>query len=188
MKNIIVIGASRAGKSTFTKLLNKEISNLMIIRTDLLRLAFRDAISKDQNIKTSSLKTNKDYLNYVLSYYKYANMYEKDYIKVVDTVDFEPKDYKLFDNSIFICLGYPNLSIEEVLNNWKKYDTELDWTKKRSDEDLLKHAKKHIEDSKYLQKECEKYQIKFIDTSNNREEVLKEIVNYVIKEINKGEE
>ncbi len=150
MKNIIVIGASRAGKSTFTKLLNKKISNLMIIRTDLLRLAFRDAISKDQNIKTSSLKTNKDYLNYVLSYYKYANMYEKDYIKVVDTVDFEPKDYKLFDNSIFICLGYPNLSIEEVLNNWKKYDTKKMsyWKKKKKKQKLILIYKKYKKKSR----------------------------------------
>ena len=49
MKNIILIGASRAGKSTFTKLLNEKLNNLTIIKTDLLRLAFRDAICKDKN-------------------------------------------------------------------------------------------------------------------------------------------
>lgn len=185
MKNIIIIGTSRAGKTTFTKLLNKKINNLMIIRTDLLRIAFRDTIIKDTSITTSSVKKNNDYINFVLSYYKYANMYETDYIKVVDTVDFEPKDYKLFDNSIFICLGYPKLTEEEVINNWKKYDTDNDWTKNRSYDDLLTHAKRHIKESKYLEKECKKYDIKFIDTSYNREEVLNELVDYVIKEINR---
>ncbi len=53
MKNIIIIGASRAGKSELTKLLNKRLNNLMIIRADLLRLAFREAIYKDNKIKTS---------------------------------------------------------------------------------------------------------------------------------------
>ena len=68
MKNIILIGASRAGKSTFTKLLNERF-NIMIIRTDLLRLAFRDAIYKDKTVSLSIVKSNPDYINYVLSYY-----------------------------------------------------------------------------------------------------------------------
>ena len=183
MKNIILIGASRAGKTTFTKLLKNRIDNLMIIRTDLLRLAFRDAICKDTTIKSSLMKNNTDYINFVLSYYKYANMYDVDYIKVVDTVDFEPKDYKKFENAIFICLGYPNLTEEQVLNNWKKYDTENDWTKNKSVEELLVIAKKHIKDSKYLEKECEKYNIKFIDTSYDRDNKLNGLIDYVMKSI-----
>ena len=181
MKNIILIGASRAGKTTFTRILKKRINNLMIISTDLLRLAFRDAICKDTTIKSSLMKNNLDYLNFVLKYYNYANMYEVDYVKVVDTVDFEPKDYKCFENSIFICLGYPNLTGEQVLKNWKKYDTENDWTKEKSDKELLKIAKKHIKDSKYLEKECKKYNIKFIDTSYDRDSQLNDLVDYVMK-------
>jgi 2-phosphoglycerate kinase len=184
MKNIIIIGASRAGKSELTKLLNKRLNNLMIIRADLLRLAFREAICKDTTIKTSSLKNNLDYRNYILSYYKYANMYDVEYIKVVDTVDFEPKDYKLFDNSIMICLGYPNLKEEEVLKNWHKFDTDLDWTKNKTDEELLKHANKHIKESLYLKEECNKYNIKFVDTSYNRDEKLNELVDYITDKIN----
>ena len=181
MKNIILIGASRAGKSTFTKLLNKKFDNLMIIRTDLLRLAFRDVICKDLAINTSSLKNNPDYINYVLNYYKYANMYDVDYIKVVDTVDFEPKDCNSFENSITICFGYPNVSKEELLKKWRKYDTDLDWTKNKSDELLLNFAKKEIENSKYLKQECEKYDIKFVDTSHNRNAVLNELLEYVVQ-------
>ena len=44
MKNIILIGAPRAGKSTFSKMLSDRLGNVTIIQTDLLRLAFRDAI------------------------------------------------------------------------------------------------------------------------------------------------
>ena len=183
MKNIILIGASRSGKSTFTKMLNERLDNLMIIRTDLLRLAFRDAICKDSELSTSVVAKNPDYINYVLSYYKYANMYDLDYIKVVDTVDFEPKSCSLFENAITICLGYPNITKEEVVSNWRKYDTDLDWTKKKSDEKLLMYANSEIENSKKLQEECEKYNIKFVDTSKNRNEKLKELLEYVIEEI-----
>ena len=53
MKNIIIIGASRAGKCTLTKLLSNKINNIMIIETDILRLAFRDTIVKDTTIHTA---------------------------------------------------------------------------------------------------------------------------------------
>ena len=182
MKNIILIGASRAGKSTFTKLLHERLDNLMIIRTDLLRLAFRDAILKDPNGHTSHIKENSDYINYVLSYYKYANMYDVDYIKIVDTVDFEPKDAASFENSIMICLGYPNITKEEVVSNWRKYDTEYDWTKNHNDEKLLSIAEREIENSKYLLEECKKYNVRFIDTSYDRDKVLNELLESLIKD------
>ena len=187
MKNIILIGASRAGKSTFTKLLSQRFNNLMIIRTDLLRLAFREAICKDITLNTTSLKNNPDYINYILSYYNYANMYDVDYIKIVDTVDFDPKDYKLFKNSIFICLGYPNITAEEVVKNWRKYDTDLDWTKKKTDEKLIDFANQEINNSKKLKEECEKYCVKFIDTSHDRNKILNELLEYVVNEINRLE-
>lgn len=182
MNNIILIGASRAGKSTFTKLLNERF-NIMIIRTDLLRLAFRDIIYKDKNVSLLEVKSNPDYINYVLSYYKYANMYDVDYMKVVDTVDFDPKDCSKFENSIAICFGYPNITKEEVVANWRKYDTELDWTKYKSDEKLLCYAASEIQNSQTLKEECEKYNIKFVDTSYNREKVFNELLDYIIDKI-----
>ena len=183
MKNIILIGASRAGKSTFSKMLNDRLGNVTIIQTDLLRLAFRDAIYKDSKVSTSIVGKDKNYLNYILSYYKYANMYDIDNVKVVDTVDFEPKDCSLFENSIAICFGYPNITKEEVVSNWKKYDTELDWTKNKSDEKLLTYAESEIRNSKYLEDESKKHNIRFVDTSKNRNEVLKELLGYIIEEI-----
>lgn len=183
MKNIILIGASRAGKSSFTKLLNENIKNISLIKTDLLRLAFREAIVKDNTINTNLLKQNPDYIDYILSYYKYANKYDTEYVKVIDTVDFGPKDSKLFENSIMICLGYPNITPEEVVSNWRKYDTELDWTFKKTDEELIEIALEEIKNSKRLQEECKNYNVKFIDTSYERNNILKELLEEVLKEI-----
>lgn len=75
-----------------------------------------------------------------------------------------------------ICLGYPIITAEEVVKNWRKYDTELDWTKKKSDVELLKIAEDEINKSKQLKEECEKYNIKFIDTSFNRNETLNKLL------------
>ena len=158
MKNIILIGASRAGKSTFTKLLNERF-NIMIIRTDLLRLAFRDAIYKDKTVSLSIVKSNPDYINYVLSYYKYTNMYDVDYMKVVDTVDFEPKDCCNFENSI---VTIPNSTISnEALINWSKMK------KRRYKQDFV------IELSTPLKKVCD-VQSKITTMLENHSRVSKE--------------
>ena len=183
MKNIILIGASRSGKSTLTKLLNNKINNATIIKTDLLRLAFRETLYKDKSINTNALKEDPNYINFILSYYNYANKYDIEYIKVIDTVDFDPKDSKLFENSIMICLGYPNITPEEVVSNWRKFDTDLDWTKKKSDEELIQIAKTEINKSKQLQDECQKHNVKFIDTSFNRNDILKKLLKEIINQI-----
>ena len=161
--------------------MNEKINNLTIIRTDLLRLAFRETIIKDHTTNTNLVKQNPDYINYILSYYNYANKYDVEYTKVIDTVDFEPKDSKLFDNSITICLGYPTITPEEVINNWRKYDTDLDWTKNKSDKELIKIAEAEIENSKRLLQECKKHDVTFIDTSFNREDKLKKLLENIIK-------
>lgn len=183
MKNIIIIGASRAGKSTLTKLLSKRIENLMIIRTDLLRLAYREALLKDTSLSITVVLNTPEYIDFVLSYYKYANMYDTSFVKVMDTVDFEPKDVSVFENAIVVCLGFTKAIPEEVVKCWRQYDTDTDWTKSRSDEKLLHHADKEIKNSQYLEEECKKYGIKYVDTSINREEVLEELADDIVEMI-----
>ena len=82
-----------------------------------------------------------------------------------------------------ICLGYPNITPTEVVSNWRKYDTDLDWTKKKSYEELIQIAENEINKSKQLQDECQKYNVKFIDTSNNRNDVLKKLLDDTINQI-----
>ena len=40
----------------------------------------------------------------------------------------------------------------------------------------------NIEFSKYLEVECQKYGIKYFDTSNNREQVLEDALDFINKE------
>lgn len=183
MKNIVLIGASRAGKSTFSKMIINTFSNCMLIRGDFLRLAYRDVIYKDSSVKTSMMKNEKDYLDYVLSYYDYAVKYDPEYIKILDTVDFLPSDYKKINDSLIICFGYPSISPLEAVKNWRTYDTNHDWTKDKSEDELLVIAKKEIDNSKYLKIECEKYNIKYVDTSYDRDKVLNELLEYVKENI-----
>lgn len=47
MKSIVLLGVSRAGKSTFAQMLSKELKSCRIISGDLVRLAYRDEILQD---------------------------------------------------------------------------------------------------------------------------------------------
>lgn len=46
---------------------------------------------------------------------------------------------------------------------------------------VKEHIKDYIEISKYLQKECEKYNLPFIDVSQNREHILEDLSNKLIE-------
>ncbi len=56
MKGIVLIGASRAGKSTFSQMLMKELKSCQIISGDLVRLAYRDEIYKYKTVKVGLMK------------------------------------------------------------------------------------------------------------------------------------
>ena len=72
-----------------------------------------------------------------------------------------------------------NISLEEKFRQTRKFDTVYDWTNKTDDEIVKKHIKDYIEISKWLQNECKKYGLPFIDVSVEREERLKELADKI---------
>lgn len=178
MNSIVLIGASRAGKSTFANMLMPELKDCQIISGDMVRLAYRDEIYKNKNIHSGLMKEIPEYRNFLKSYFDYTVKYNKNLYTILDTVDFKPCDYKLFQNSLIIVFGYPKLTKEECLYNWKNYIEHNDWTLNKTDKELLEKAQRAIQDSKQFQADCQKYNLKFVDTSFNRSEVLNELLKW----------
>lgn len=61
-----------------------------------------------------------------------------------------------------------------------KYYTEDSWTYNLPIECLTKHAKDWYNSNEMLKKECYKYGIEYIDTSKNREKILKDTLEKII--------
>ena len=59
------------------------------------------------------------------------------------------------------------------------YDTKESWTYGLSRDYLLEHAKDCYERNKMLKQECPKYNIKYIDTSEDRFNIFKTILNEI---------
>ena len=64
-----------------------------------------------------------------------------------------------------------------------EHDIEKDWTFGLSREYLKKHAIDWYSANEMLKKECPEYRIKYYDTSENREQVLNDIMREIEKEI-----
>ena len=123
------------------------------------------------NIINKIIQDNKTDTNYKLEKYLF------------DTPYLYPKDLESIDtrDTIIIFLGYAHIDADSEVNLIRKYDKEHYWTNKISDEQLKEWTIGNIEYSKLLEEECKRLNIKYFDTSYNRDEVLEEAKKYIIE-------
>ncbi len=184
-KNIFIAGVARSGKSTLSEKLCKNLNYnhfpLDYITSSLKKNFPECNINSNVIINHSSKK-----LSLLLStIFNIIDSKEEKFI--IDSAHIMPKDimeYINLDNWDVYYLGYPDVSPEEKFNEIRKYDTEADWTSKRTDEDLLDTIEKLIHLSKDIEHQCQELGITFINTSEN----LVKTINKKYKEIKKKAE
>ena len=71
-----------------------------------------------------------------------------------------------------ICLGYTEITCDEALYEIRKNETENSYTKKMTDDKVKDLILDHMNYSKILKKQCEENNIKYYDTSFNRDKIL----------------
>lgn len=185
MKNIIIIGRPRAGKSTLANMIANKF-NYQIIRTDAIRNTFK-TVFPELNIRSHTAINSKEFqmfckeflrINIKLSRNKYGYVLEGCETSVKDCKELYGND----DNIIYV-LGQINIIPEEMAKNIKNNDTELDWSTRMNDEELLEYCKNSIQKAKIIEKECKEMGLKFYDTSINRKMVLEKILKDIEKNI-----
>lgn len=85
----------------------------------------------------------------------------------------------IYSSTIVYYFVNPSLTVEEIFNNCRYYDDENQWTSKRTNENLLNHIKKAKEFENQIIEQCKKYNMKYIDTSYNRESIFNELLNEI---------
>ena len=88
---------------------------------------------------------------------------------------------KKYKNEIGVCFtGFTKISPEDKLKEIRQFsDFKDDWTKERSDKEMLMDIKSMIEFSKYLKEECKKFDIKYFEISDNFQKNLDIVFNYL---------
>lgn len=183
-KHIIIAGVPRSGKTT---LCSQLVQNLQYqhLTMDIIMIAFEKAFPQTEIRHTDGwdfIKTSKSFVNFMKIITQTGNYNKLNYKLVFDMYHITPKDYYENidkDSCDIYFFGYPNISVEEKILEIRNFDTEHDWTSKVNDKVLLEHVKDYIEISKWLQKECEKYKLPFIDISKNRDKVINDFIKMI---------
>jgi len=200
LKNIIIVGPSRAGKTTLARRINEEL-NYFVISLDKLVATFQGAYPQlDIRLNWNREKTTDNlapFLGHFLGAFSSSHgvAYElnlrahavKGNRFVLEGVyfNFEKissilKMYgieELKDNFLLIGLVQNKKTVDEFVNDFKKYDTEDDWTYGFDDDELREYASKDaIPFSRSMTDHLMEYGFTIYDTSTERDQVLDKIV------------
>lgn len=183
MKNIAIFGSSRSGKSTLSKMISKKFPNYHIIIGDDIRGAFKEALPKNNINSKGGSGMIDDFPNFLSTlFYKNIKRNKGEINYILETCDISPQKAKeLFDkdNTVVLFLGTPKQTIKEHFEEIRKYETERDWTYGRSDKEILESSNHWISKSQEYEKECKKLNIWYVDTSFNREVILKNTLDRI---------
>ncbi len=195
MKNIIIAGPSRAGKSTLARKINEEL-NYFVISVDKLVATFQKAYPQlDIRLNWNREKTTDNiapflghFLGAFSSCHDDANglnavegnrfVLEGGYfnferiLPILRTYGIE----ELKDRFLLIGLVQNKKTVDEFFNDFRKYDTEADWTYGLDDDELREVCEDAISFSRSMTDHLVKYGFTIYDTSTDRGRILDQIV------------
>ena len=188
MKNILIMGIGRAGKTTLSKMIKEKYNCYNLIHSDSLKWAMIRAKGQEgyyrENVDKQKEFEHGIYFQRTLLEL-YNSLIGKDknkYGYILESGQLHPKIVKEmidFEQTLVLCLGLVSLMPEDMVEQCIKYDTKESWTYGLNRDYLLEHAKDWYSCNEMLKLECTKYGIKYIDTSKNREKILVEILNNI---------
>ncbi len=187
MKNILILGVGRSGKSTLSRKLKERFPRYNLVHTDSIRNAILYNIDKKYADDFMNYKENEFLQKVLLEFLDCQTSQELNtYGTILEGAQILPSvlsRYKNLDKTVIVFLGHGNLSEKEIFEMVRNNDTEVDWSYKKTDEELEKFIKRFYEKNKFLMDECKKYGFRYIDTHENRENVLNEVFDYICDEI-----
>lgn len=186
MKNVIVFGCPRAGKTTIARRLNKEL-NYNIISIDSIVTAFQTVLPNDGITHSADIQEkSKKFSPFLYEYFKRCIWEYTDRNFVLEGWHNLP-DYFMplieQEKYVIVCLGYPNVDEKDLFKKIRLNDTEHDNTVNITDEHLEGLIKRSKESSKMLKEQCKKWNIPFFETDKNRIQALDDVMEYIKKNV-----
>lgn len=197
MKNILIMGVARAGKTTLSGMIKDRYNQYSVIHSDSIAWGIIRGLGKEEYY-TEHVKERKEWIHsdqfqrILLEICKASIKADKQqYGTIIDTGQLEPKYAKeLMDLGVYcICLGHGELDKQGIMDLCREHDTEKDWTYGISDVKLSANAEKWDEKNKLLKAQCPQYGIPYINTSIDREKTLNDILGRIdsLHRKNKGQ-
>lgn len=187
-KHIIIAGVPRAGKSTLSQIISKQFGYQHISMDSII--AGIEKVFPETNINSdasTNLQENIQYISSKMALFIRAMMdsgeyNECDYGMVIDIFQLLPQHYMQYIDSS-LCgvyyLGTSEVTPEERYELLKKYDTPTDYTYYKSEEENKEDCDSIVTISKYLKEQCALYNLPYYDTSYNRKQIYKIILDVI---------
>lgn len=182
LKNIFLVGPSRAGKTTFAKMFGNMGYNHIVMDAviETMSECYPETGIRHGNLESEEFK--RFLKSFCTNHFKYGLPY------IIDLEVLSPEFAKEIineDEATAIYIGYPNITPEEKLRQIRMYDTKFDWTRNIGDEELLGTLRTNIDRSKELEEEAKRYGYKFIDVSHNRDHAFNNFIDENTRDGNK---
>ena len=199
MKNIIIVGAGRNGKTTLARKINEELGYFVIYLDKLMTTFWRAYPQLNVRIAWDYEKAMANVAPF-LGHYLGMLVSDHDYVDEINMkkytekgnrlvlegghFDFEQisailKTYgidELKDSFILIGLIQKNKTAAEFFNDLRKYDTEDEWTYGFDDDELMGFCEFLVTLNKEMYDIFVKYGFEIYDTSGDREQVFERII------------
>lgn len=180
MKNILIAGVAKSGKSLFCKKLAKK-TNYNHIPLDYFTASMKRNFP-DWGIKSSVIINDTSKKLSILLNTVTNLIDDTDEKFIIDSAHIMPSD--IIDNinrdnwNIYF-FGYPNISAKDKLSEIRNYIKD-GWPTKKDDDELITILEKLISISKEMNAQCKKYNIKFIDTSFDLNKKIDELIKEIL--------
>ena len=175
MKNILIVGSPRVGKTTLAKKIAKELGYVYISLDSIF-----ESIEK-LNCWPYPKYSDANLISNELSSFVLNNL-DKEHRYVLEGayLDIE-RIFPKLENINVIGLTYNKLDKNMLFNNIKKYDHN-EWINRFNDNEILEKCECFIKRNNYYNDWFRKLNIKSYDWSSNYHEVMKEIISELKKE------
>ena len=191
-KHIIIAGVPRSGKSTISQILSKNFGYQHISMDSII--AGIEKVFPETGINSDAdtdLQENIQYISSKMALFIRAMMdsgeyNECDYGMVIDIFQLLPQHYiKYIDSSLcdIYYLGTSDVTPEERYELLKRYDTPNDYTYYKTEEENKEDCADIVTISKQLKEQCRIYNLPYYDTSYNREQIFKVILDFLASNI-----
>ena len=175
MRGIIITGSPRSGKTTFIERLLKEQKGYIVVNGDAIAVSLFYVKNGKPNYAYGRKKVYEIFEKTILEDPKLSVILDFHYLEEEKLLEYYKKGYEI------IFFGYPNISINQLMNRIRSREKKTDWTTQSTEKELYKILKKGIVVSKRDYLFCKETGLKYIDTSFNQEEKYKELIDYFKK-------
>lgn len=173
MKNIIISGCPRSGKTTLANIIKREWPYYNIVHCDVIRNTFIHFI---ESSKLSEYVHNDVLYTDIVIQFINEIIKENEYPCIFEWSRLYPSImHRINGDNIHIMLSLGDRSADELFEMCRKYDCDTDFTSLEDDNTLMEQCKRWITVNDKVLKERSNTDI-FMETYENRSKALEQVL------------